>query len=127
MTKDEALKMALKFVEDSECGTADLEAHIKEALAQVEPNYKKALEVWLDKTEWVQETVKPHELGMHRADVLKQRIQEASPQRTWVGLTDGEVDKMILLMGFPPDWITENAIVKNIVRNLEAKLKEKNT
>ena len=50
-----------------------------------------------------------------------------APQRTWVGLTDGEVDKMILLMGFPPDWITENAIVKNIVRNLEAKLKEKNT
>ena len=48
------------------------------------------------------------------------------PQRTWVGLTDGEVDKMILLMGFPPDWTTENAIVKNIVRNLEAKLKEKN-
>jgi hypothetical protein len=44
--------------------------------------------VWLDKTEWVQETVKPHELGMHRADVLKQRIEEASPQRTWVGLTD---------------------------------------
>ena len=34
MTKNEALKMALKFVEDSECGTADLEAHIKEALAQ---------------------------------------------------------------------------------------------
>ena len=52
--------------------------------------------------------------------------QFQQPQRTWVGLTDGEVDKMILLMGFPPDWITENAIVKNIVRNLEAKLKEKN-
>jgi hypothetical protein len=52
---------------------------------------------------------------------------EPFKQRTWVGLTDGEVDKMILLMGFPPDWITENAIVKNIVRNLEAKLKEKNT
>ena len=34
MTKDEALKLALKFVEDSECGTADLEAAIKEALAQ---------------------------------------------------------------------------------------------
>ena len=50
-----------------------------------------------------------------------------APQRTWVGLTDGEVDKMILLMGFPPDWITENAIVKNIVRNLEAKLKAKNS
>jgi len=48
-------------------------------------------------------------------------------QRTWVGLTDAEVDNMILLMGFPPDWITENAIVKNIVCNLEAKLKEKNS
>ena len=48
------------------------------------------------------------------------------PEREWVGLTDGEVDKMILLMGFSPDWITENAIVKNIVRNLEAKLKDKN-
>ena len=56
-----------------------------------------------------------------------QGIYYIPPQRTWVGLTDGEVDKMILLMGFPPDWITENAIVKNIVRNLEAKLKEKNS
>ena len=36
MTKDEALKLALDFIENSECGTADLEAHIKEALAQPE-------------------------------------------------------------------------------------------
>ena len=54
-------------------------------------------------------------------------LYAAPVQRTWVGLTDGEVDKMILLMGFPPDWITENAIVKNIVRNLEAKLKQENS
>lgn len=40
------------------------------------PDYEKAYLVWQDKTEWVQETVKPHELGMHRADVLKQRIEE---------------------------------------------------
>ena len=52
---------------------------------------------------------------------------EQLEDREWVGLTDGEVDKMILLMGFSPDWITENAIVKNIVRNLEAKLKELNS
>tara|TARA_R110002126_G_scaffold186542_2_gene335207 strand:+ start:369 stop:575 length:207 start_codon:yes stop_codon:yes gene_type:complete len=36
MTKDEALKLALDFIENSEGGTADLEAHIKEALAQPE-------------------------------------------------------------------------------------------
>ena len=36
MTKDEALKLALEFIENSECGTADLEARIKKALAQPE-------------------------------------------------------------------------------------------
>ena len=123
MTKDEALKLALKFVEDSECGTADLEAHIKEALAQQEPNYKKALEVWLDKTEWVQETVKPHELGMHRADVLKQRIQEVSPQRTWVGLTDEEIR-----LQWSEFWEAEcHPWAIDFAQAIEAKLKEKNS
>lgn len=32
--------------------------------------------VWLEKTEWVQKTAKPKELGMHRADVLKKRIDD---------------------------------------------------
>ena len=45
MNKDEALKLALKFVEDTECGTADLEAHIKEALAQPEPKYVAFMDV----------------------------------------------------------------------------------
>ena len=32
----EVLKLALEFIENSECGTADLEARIKEALAQTQ-------------------------------------------------------------------------------------------
>ena len=80
----EALNMALQALETLmiERGSIYDKAitAIKEALEQQEPNYKKALEVWLDKTEWVQKTVKPHELGMHRADVLKQRIEEALAQ-----------------------------------------------
>jgi hypothetical protein len=85
MTKDEALRLALEALKQIDEAmpfpVAKLaQKVIKEALAQPEPNYKKALEVWLDKTEWVQETVKPHELGMHRADVLKQRIEEALAQ-----------------------------------------------
>ena len=72
--------------------------------------------------------LKEVELELHRLkNALEIANKSLDAQRTWVGLTDGEVDKMILLMGFPPDWITEHAIVKNIVRNLEAKLKEKNT
>ena len=71
--------------------------------------------------------LKEVELELHRLkNALEMANKALDAQRTWAGLTDGEVDKMILLMGFPPDWITENAIVKNIVRNLEAKLKEKN-
>jgi hypothetical protein len=179
--KDEALRLALEALEymdvtaeryvDKQIPEKAITA-IKEALAQPEPNYKKALEVWLDKTEWVQETVKPHELGMHRADVLKQRIQEAlaqpkqdgkckhctdgcpacdarklpeqkpyafeasmysndrmkvdpvtgnvsigTPQRTWVGLTDEEIN---LIYAEPQTHIGQYA------RAIEAKLRSKN-
>ena len=30
---------------------------------------------WQAKTDWVQESAKPHELGRHRADVLRARIE----------------------------------------------------
>ena len=33
-----------------------------------------ALGQWLEKTQWVQDNMQPGELGMHRADGLKQRI-----------------------------------------------------
>ena len=36
---------------------------------------KEAYNVWQDKTEWVQKTCKPSELGYHRADVLRMRIE----------------------------------------------------
>ena len=50
-----------------------------------------------------------------------------SPQRKpWVGLTDDEIHKMTVLMGINPEWKAEIEIVRSIVRNLEAKLKEKN-
>jgi hypothetical protein len=122
MTKDEALKMALEVMRNQGDVSVDewiaTEKAIKEALAQTEPNYKKALEVWLDKTEWVQETVKPHELGMHRADVLKQRIEEALPQRTWVGLTDEDKSEICDM--------TERDERDSVMRLVEAKLKARN-
>ena len=36
--------------------------------------HKAAYDEWQEKTEWVQQTATYDELGMHRADVLKQRI-----------------------------------------------------
>lgn len=38
--------------------------------------YKAAYEEWQDKTEWVQQTATYDELGMHRADVLRKRIDQ---------------------------------------------------
>ena len=42
--------------------------------------YKTAYEEWSDKTQWVQDTSSAKELGMHRADVLKQRIDWLSAE-----------------------------------------------
>jgi hypothetical protein len=160
MDKDKALRLAWDALEDigDEWGFTSQRTvpkrkeaitAIKEALAQTEPNYKKALEAWLDKTEWVQETVKPHELGMHRADVLKQRIEEAlaqpeqpkvrtgnclrvgvcaseghkiQPQRTWVGLTDEEIR-----LQWSAFWEAEcHPWAIDFAQAIEAKLRSKN-
>jgi hypothetical protein len=162
MTKDEALRLALEALEKISMGGDPRWADqaitaIKETLAQPEPNYKKALEVWLDKTEWVQETVKPHELGMHRADVLKQRIEAtlAQPEQepvAWmnqngvvrkVGYEWGPNNTLTSLYTTPPQRkpLTEDEIVLisadcaathqhtdiHFARAIEARLKEKNT
>ena len=41
-----------------------------------------AFNTWLEKTEWVQHTAEPGELGLHRADLLKQRIEELTEELT---------------------------------------------
>lgn len=40
-----------------------------------------AFDEWLSKSEWVQDTATPGELGMHRADVLRQRIERLAAER----------------------------------------------
>ena len=55
--------------------------------------------------------------------------QQAEPvaQRPWQGLTDEEIHRTTVLLGFNPEWKTEIGMAYSIVRNLEAKLKERNT
>ena len=38
--------------------------------------YRKFWYEWSEKTDWVQETAKAKELGMHRADILRKRIED---------------------------------------------------
>lgn len=47
-----------------------------ERLRQFEVAYTE----WIKKTEWVQQTVSPKELGMHRADVINQRFDTLRAQ-----------------------------------------------
>ena len=131
MTKDEALKLALEFIENSECGTADLEAHIKEALAQTqEPvawfRYQQGSRVYYDSKKWDDcqplYTHSDYERGF--IDGMQKQMQSsvdkavnAMSQRTWVGLTDEDISEIV--RG------THNT--GSFVRAIEAKLKEKNT
>ena len=65
------------------CSASELEALCSEAAAYHE---------WQDKTEWVQKTAQPSEMGMHRADVLRQRIEalEADAKRLdWLDRNGG--------------------------------------
>jgi predicted RNase H-like nuclease (RuvC/YqgF family) len=39
-----------------------------------------AFQQWIEKTEWVQQAARPEELGMHRADALRQRIENLTAQ-----------------------------------------------
>lgn len=55
---------------------AALEAECKR-LRQFEVAYND----WQAKTDWVQESAKPHELGRHRADVLRARIEALAAQQ----------------------------------------------
>jgi hypothetical protein len=71
------------------CDVCDLQAEYDAAKTIIEyheatiERQNKALDEWHNKTEWVQETAQPPELGMHRADVLKQRIEHLNKALTW--------------------------------------------
>lgn len=59
------------------CGGSNFNRLINESadMLAADVSYKLAFDEWINKTEWVQETSKPRELGMHRADILKSRIE----------------------------------------------------
>ena len=110
----EALKLALEFIENSECGTADLEARIKEALAQTqEPvawfRYQQGSRVYYDSKKW--------------DDCLP--LYAAPPQHTWVGLTRDE--QSFVYSNLHNATSREDSFWVDFANAIEDKLKEKNT
>ena len=86
------------------------------------------------KTQWGDDMVvasvaidNDHTLSLYCERDQAPKVEAMFAQRTWVGLSDAEIHNMTILMGFNPEWVPEAEMVKSIVRNLEAKLKEKNT
>ena len=47
----------------------------QKALLELE-KYRESWYEWSEKTDWIQETGTAKELGMHRADVLRKRIED---------------------------------------------------
>jgi hypothetical protein len=78
---------------------------------------------WTEKTQWVQETKQAYELGMHRADVLKQRIEklETVNQKLLTLLKDWVENFVDCIEGSEAD-----EMVAATRAAIETKLKEKN-
>ena len=134
--KTEALKLALEGLEKwhfdkDPRGAADYIAAIHDALAEPPAQQQEPVAVMTvlhlkDRTE----------IGYGPASAgydlptgeykLYTSPQPAQPSKPWVGLTDEEIHKMTVLMGINPEWKAEMEIVRSVVRNLEAKLWEKN-
>jgi hypothetical protein len=80
-----ALRLA-DFLDDQYDPSHNLEEAAAELrrLSSVERAYDAlalAYDEWTEKTQWVQDTKQTHELGMHRADVLKQRIERLKSEK----------------------------------------------
>lgn len=61
-----------------ECAVAAID-DMAARIAELE-HFKTAFMEWHDKTDWLQKDIKPKELGMHRADVLRERIAQLEAQ-----------------------------------------------
>jgi hypothetical protein len=148
MTKDKALRLALEALEeiglkwpnvleaiDAIRLAIDVEnmaskSTYKEQLeTKDEPfEYWNAVEGWV-KIDEVREHFESASCGTIYKNGGEGRVPlYTTPQRTWVGLTQGEFEKLINDAGFTrSDLLMMGACIEQIVDLVEAKLKERNT
>lgn len=66
----------------------------------------KALTEWLDKTEWVQKSAQVHELGLHRADIIRARMTRLQTERDGIALAIVErLERACGAKGMPPTLV----------------------
>jgi hypothetical protein len=148
----EALKLALDFIENSEGGTADLQAQIKAALAQseqkrpqncgtgycsciecvMEAEQEPAVLKWQQapiRTAWGDDMVvasiaidNDHTLSLYCERDQTPKVDVMFAQRTWVGLTDEEIKEIVGPWGDTPI----KGYTRQLFDQIEAKLREKN-
>ena len=127
MTKDESLKLALEALQNpwkaGPDGVADAIIAIKEALAQPEQEPKCGAIIEVFGKDWRLEYLSLP-VGKHKL-YTQQYTYTTPPQRTWVGLTEEEMDA-IYELHHNQYGECESANL-GYERAIEAKLKEKNT
>ena len=128
MTKDEALQLALKALENSWTEPNNEQYVIeKEAIT--------ALRLVIDAQNMASKFTYKEQVETKDKPMAWEQFHEhmagpnyVAPQRTWVGLTQEEFEKLINDAGFTrSDLLMMGACVEEIVYLVEAKLKQKNT
>jgi len=135
MTEREALKLALEALEDikDDCSGCEFEWSndyplqakaklvLEEALAKREHGEPVALVEKFSLLLWDYQEL---ELAFEKATGGKWIRKSNTPQRTWVGLTDDEMTECIVSICNTDDGTGDT---RDLIRAVEAKLKEKNT
>ena len=125
MTKDEALKLALEVMQNQGDVSVDewiaTEKAIKEALAEPEQEPVAFINVEQRKLEWAKY------MSWDTPTVVnlpKIPLYAPPPHRTWVGLTDEEIDGMVEITDLSGAYYYDDLLA--LARAIEAKLKDKN-
>jgi hypothetical protein len=138
MTEREALKLALEALEwchgGEPCGTAEAITALREALAEQPAQQEPVALKWQQapvKTQWGDEMVvasvaidKDHTVCLYCERDQTSKVDAMFAQRTWVGLTNEERNK---LWREVVGWGDPSHDDEDLMKAIEAKLKEKNT
>jgi hypothetical protein len=127
MTQDikDVLKLALEFIENSECGTADLEARIKEALAQTQEPVAWAHYDTFNNLNSLTTARFKATLATKNTGACCIALYITPPQRTWVELTNDELTDLFYNQNLGQQSAVLQAIA--LLKQMNGYTEERNT